>query len=324
MDTIQWGIIGCGNVTEVKSGPALQKASRSKLVAVMRRDADKAADYAARHNVPKWYTDAADLINDPAVNAVYIATPPAQHEMYALQVLAAGKPVYIEKPMALNAAACQRLSDAAAASGIKMVIAHYRRALPMFVKVKELIDAKAIGDIRTIQLDMLMSRDVPKIAQTKDNWRVDPTLSGGGYFHDLAPHQLDLLLHWFGRPEKMSGFGVNQSRQYAADDTVVGQMLFQGHVPFTGTWCFTVAKDATKEWCQISGTEGSIGFPFFGNHVVLKQNGIENTLPFDHPAHIQQPLIEQIVPYFLGEAENPCPPEEATSVMEMLDIFTKK
>ena len=83
---IRWGIIGCGDVTEVKSGPGLQKADGSQLVAVMRRDAEKARDYAKRHNVPRAYGDAQELIDDPEVDAVYVATPPGSHAEYAIRV----------------------------------------------------------------------------------------------------------------------------------------------------------------------------------------------------------------------------------------------
>lgn len=93
MKTVRWGIIGCGAVTEVKSGPAFAKVPGSALVAVMRRDAGKARDYAQRHNVPRWYDDAEKLIADPDVDAVYIATPPSSHREYALKAIAADKPV---------------------------------------------------------------------------------------------------------------------------------------------------------------------------------------------------------------------------------------
>ncbi len=106
MQQVRWGIIGCGNVTEFKSGPAFNKAEQSTLVAVMRRDAAKAEDYAKRHQVPRWYSDAQQLINDPEVDAVYIATPPDSHKDYALLVAAAGKICCVEKPMALNTAEC--------------------------------------------------------------------------------------------------------------------------------------------------------------------------------------------------------------------------
>src|SRR5438045_5708661 len=106
--TVRWGIIGCGKVTEVKSGPAFQKAEGSALVAVMRRNGALAADYARRHGVPRWYDDAAALIADPEVDAVYIGTPPGAHESLALAVCAAGKPAYVEKPMARTLSECTR------------------------------------------------------------------------------------------------------------------------------------------------------------------------------------------------------------------------
>ncbi|HET7898336.1 MAG TPA: Gfo/Idh/MocA family oxidoreductase, partial [Flavisolibacter sp.] len=124
---IRWGIIGCGDVTEVKSGPAFSKVPNSELVAVMRRDAAKAEDYARRHKVGKWYSDATALINDPDVNAIYVATPPLQHEDYTIQALKAGKPVYVEKPMAIDAAAAKRMVQAANETGTKLSVAHYRR-----------------------------------------------------------------------------------------------------------------------------------------------------------------------------------------------------
>ena len=111
-NTIRWGIIGCGDVCEVKSGPGFQKAANSALVAVMRRDGGKAADYAKRHGVPRWYDDAEALIGDPEVDAVYVATPPGSHLEYALRVAAAGKPCYVEKPMARTHAECRRMIGA--------------------------------------------------------------------------------------------------------------------------------------------------------------------------------------------------------------------
>src|SRR5450755_1797430 len=132
MQKVNWGIIGCGDVTEVKSGPAFNKVKNSALVAVMRRDAEKAKDYAQRHHVPKWYDDASNLINDPDVNAIYIATPPSSHEEYTLAAIAAGKPVYVEKPMSVNFASAIKMMNAANEKNTKLVIAHYRHEQPYF------------------------------------------------------------------------------------------------------------------------------------------------------------------------------------------------
>src|SRR6185503_6177623 len=125
MEKIKWGIIGCGDVTEVKSGPAFNKVANSELVAVMRRDAEKAKDYANRHKVPKWYSDADKLINDPEINAIYIATPPSSHEEYTLAAIQAGKQVYVEKPMTVTASSALKMAKAAEENNIKLVVAHY-------------------------------------------------------------------------------------------------------------------------------------------------------------------------------------------------------
>ena len=211
MKKINWGIIGCGDVTELKSGPAFNKVSDSALVAVMRRDAAKAEDYALRHNVPRWYNDAGKLINDPEVNAVYIATPPSLHEAYTIASINAGKPVYVEKPMANNYAAAHNMAEAAAAKNIKLVVAHYRREQPRFKKVKQLIHHKVIGDILLARLELYkppLTKE--ELADTRNAWRVDPAIAGGGLFHDLAPHQLDFMYYFFGAVKKANGIATNQ------------------------------------------------------------------------------------------------------------------
>ena len=322
MNEIKWGIIGCGDVTEVKSGPAFNKVPNSSLVAVMRRDAVKAADYARRHGVPKWYSDATELINDPEVNAIYIATPPLQHEAYTIEALAAGKPVYVEKPMALNAAAAQRMVNAANNYGVKLSVAHYRREQPLFLKVKSLIDKQVIGDIRFVDLRMLQPQKSKVIAKTAYNWRMDPNIGGGGLFHDLAPHQLDLMLYFFGEINSFSGIALNQSKQQPVDDLVTGRILFENGVVFNGTWCFTVAEGQQMDVCDIYGSKGKISFPMFGHQVKLTRNGVEEQFDFLPLAHVEQPMIEKVVAYFLNKSKNPCSGEEALKTMELLDGFT--
>lgn len=264
MKKINWGIIGCGDVTEVKSGPAFNKVANSSLVAVMRRNAAKAADYAKRHNVSRWYTNADELIADPQVNAIYIATPPDSHEVYTIAALNAGKPVYVEKPMALNYAAAKNISRAAADKNIPLVVAHYRREQPLFKKVKALIKEKIIGDCLLARLEFSAPPLTPQqLATTHYDWRVNPTISGGGLFHDLAPHQLDLMRYFFGEVITASGMATSQSSSYNADDLVMGNILFEGNIGFTGYWSFNTAIPA--DHCEIIGTKGSISFSIFSN-----------------------------------------------------------
>jgi predicted dehydrogenase len=321
MSDINWGIIGCGDVTEKKSGPAFNKIPGSKLIAVMRRDAEKAADYARRHNVGQWYSDAAELMQNKEINAIYIATPPLQHMPYAVEALEKGFNVYVEKPVTRNAAEARQIAEAVKKTGGKLTVAHYRRAVPMFLYVKDLIDKQTIGDIRTVQIRMWQYSRPALVTETKHQWRVDPELSGGGYFHDLAPHQLDLMLYYFGEPDKYQGYSLNQSGLTKADDHVGGQIIFKNKVVVNGSWCFNVAKAEAIDLCEIVGTKGKISFPFFGTTVNWYNEDEEQTVTFEHPQHIQQPMITKIVSYFKGEGPNPCSIDEAIVLMDIMDAF---
>jgi predicted dehydrogenase len=326
MDKIRWGMIGCGDVTEVKSGPAFNKVNDSSLVAVMRRDAEKAKDYAQRHGVPKWYNDAQQLINDDEVNAIYIATPPAFHEEYAIASINAEKPVYIEKPMALNYASANMIAKVAEEKNVKVSVAHYRRGQPLFNKIKQLLSEKVIGDVRFAKLEFYKKSlnkealQIPKVA-----WRVNPEIAGGGLFHDIAPHQIDLIYWFFGAVEKAFGYSANQAGLYEADDIVSGNILFQSGVIFNGLWCFNVAEKNVKDFCEIQGSEGLMRFPIFEHKKIeIIKNGRTEEILFEPLQHVQQPLIQKVVNYFLGKGPNPTPAGEGAIVMWLLDEFTKK
>jgi predicted dehydrogenase len=320
-ETISWGIIGCGDVTEKKSGPAFNKVSNSKLIAVMRRNADKAADYARRHNVPLWYNDANAMINNPAINAIYIATPPKFHEEYAIQALQAGKFVYVEKPVTVSTASCKRMMEVAAETNGRLVVAHYRRAVPMFLAIKKLIDENKIGKVKLIQLKMFQPHQSSIIATTEEFWRVDPAIAGGGLFFDLAPHQLDIITFIFGNYIQCAGMSLNQAKYYEAEDAVTGYLRLPNNVMFTGTWNFTMPETIKEDDCTIIGEEGSLSFPFFGNQFVIDNKEGKQAISFEHPEHIQQPMIDKAVQYFLGNQSNPCSLEEALVSLEIMEKF---
>jgi len=321
--TINWGIIGCGDVTEVKSGPAFNKVPNSNLVAVMRRNAEKAKDYAQRHGVERWYSNADDLINDREVNAVYVATPPLNHEDYAIKSMKAGKPVYIEKPMAINACAAERIEQTAKETGIKISVAHYRRQQQLFLKIKELLQQNAIGDVRLVDLKMLQPHQSNIIANTETNWRIDPSISGGGLFYDLAPHQLDLMLYFFGNAQKVTGISLNCSGIYNADDTTGGQILFENKIIFNGAWCFTSYERIDR--CEIIGTEGKISFSVFDHHpLIFEKDNKQTSIAFDKLQHVQQPMIQKVVEYFLDQSPNPCSAADGVKVMKMMDSLVNK
>ena len=319
--SINWGIIGCGDVNETKSGPAFGNVPDSKLVAVMRRNGAKAKDFAERHQVPDWYDNADGLIANPDINAIYIATPPKYHEEYALQAIAAGKNVYVEKPMSTTVAACERMAAAAETKGVKLVVAHYRRQLPLYVGVKKLLDEGTIGAIRYVRLTILQPIKPTLIAHSETFWRVDPSLSGGGLFYDLAPHQLDLVCHFFGNPKQYHGFARNQAGGYAAEDIVTGVMLLENDVFFNGIWCFSVADGLQNDLFEIEGAKGRISFHLYGDKVTLYKDGKDELIGFNHPKYLQQPMIEKVVKYFLGKADNPCSAADAIESMRIMESF---
>lgn len=324
MKDIKWGIIGCGDVTEIKSGPAFNNVENSSLVAVMRRDAAKAKDYARRHQVASWYNLADDLINDDNVNAIYIATPPLQHEAYCLSAIKSGKPVYVEKPMAIDYKAAQNMAEAAENAGVKLTVAHYRRQWPLFQKLKELVDCKSIGDIYLVNLTLHKPEQTnTELAEPKTAWRVDAAISGGGLFHDLAPHQLDILYWIFGNAKKIQGVSASNDSRYPVDDLVCGHILFENNTIFTGTWCFTAAENIDS--CEFIGTEGKIRFSFFNNFSIeIISRNENNTYEFQPLAHVQQPMIAATVKYLRGEGSNPCTGKEGAEIMRWIEQITAK
>lgn len=296
MEQIRWGIIGCGAVTEVKSGPGFQKAEGSSLVAVMRRDRAKAEDYARRHGVPRAYDDADALICDPDVDAVYIATPPSSHLDLALRVAAAGKPCLVEKPMAMTHGECARMNEAFRAAGVPLYVAYYRRALPRFLEVRRQLEAGAIGPVTDVHIRI--SEPLAK-GEAASGWRFDPAVAGAGLFYDLASHCLDLVDFLLGPIDAAAGIALNTGGTYAAEDVTAGAFRFARGAAGTGAWNFNA--DRTEDWMVFTGPIGQLHTPVFTDGDVVITRGTEReVLPLRNPPHVHQPLIQTIVDELRG------------------------
>jgi predicted dehydrogenase len=298
MGIVRWGIIGCGDVTEVKSGPGFQKARGSKLAAVMRRDGAKAADYAKRHGVPKWYDDAEKLIHDNDVDAIYVATPPSMHETYALMACRAGKPCYVEKPMARNESAARRMADAFAAAQVPLFVAFYRRALPRFVRARQIIQSGALGEIRHASYtyaDAQMSRRVDP-----PPWRLIAEHSGGGLFVDMGSHAIDLLDFFLGPLSEVASVARNVKGQYDVEDSV--EMSFGAPGEVTGKASFNFSAETSADEFKFTGDRGVISFSCRtdGPLLIDRPNGASETIETDTAQHVQQPLIQAIVDVLSG------------------------
>jgi predicted dehydrogenase len=317
MNTIRWGIIGVGNVTEVKSGPGFQQADHSALVAVMRRNGDLARDYAERHGVPRWYDDADALIRDPEVDAVYIATPPYAHRDYTLRCAAAGKPVYVEKPMATTYDECREMIEACAAAGVPLYVAYYRRALPRFLKIKALVDSGAIGEVQAVTVTL---REPPPAGLDPNHlpWRVVPELSGGGLLLDLGSHMLDFLDFILGPIREVNGYASSQAGLYPAEDIVTGAFMFESGVHGAGTWSF--ASFEKVDLTEIVGSKGKIAYSTFGVDAVrlITADGVTE-FAIENPPHVQQPLIQTVVDDLLGTGTCPSTGESGARASWVMD-----
>ena len=299
---IKWGIIGCGNVTELKSGPAFNKIEDSKLVAVMRRNAALAQDYARRHNVPKFYSDVSELMNDSEVNAVYIATPPDSHALYAIEAMKAGKPVYVEKPMARNYAECMEMIRVSEETGMPLHVAYYRRTLPAFLKVKELVDNGIVGKMLTVNIILYKSFGERDKFPDKQSWHVNPEIAGAGHFYDLASHQFDFLDFVFGPVTKVNGIAGNIAGYYKAEDTVSAAFSFDSGVVGSGSWCFVVDEKSEEDSIEIHGTTGKIKFSCFGlGNVKLTTKEGTQEFSFTNPENISFLLVQQLVGALQGK-----------------------
>ena len=324
MKTIRWGIIGCGDVTEVKSGPGFRKAAGSELLAVMRRNGALAADYARRHGVARWHDDAEAIIRAPDIDAVYVATTPATHRDYVLRCAAAGKPVLVEKPMAMDHAECADMIAACRAGGVPLWVAYYRRALPRFLAVRDLVQSGAIGTVR-----MVVSRQFqplkPPAAMNPGSppWRVDAAESGGGLLVDMASHTLDFLDLLFGTIEMVRAFAGNQAGAYAPEDTVVASYRFASGVRGSGTWCY--AADREEEYNEIVGSGGRIRYSTVRPVPIRVLRGDEvEEIPVDDPPHVHQPLIETIVAELDGRGRCPSTGETAARTTRVMDEILRE
>lgn len=325
MKQINWGFIGCGEVTERKSGPAFNLVEGSRVVAVMSRSSEKASSYAQRHNIPRWHTDAQSLINDPEVNAVYIATPPSSHATYAIMAMKAGKPVYVEKPLAASYLDCQRVMRISRETGVPCFVAYYRRKLPYFDKVQELLQEGAIGKVVNVQIRFSVPPRDLDYNSTNLPWRVQRDIAGGGYFYDLAPHQLDLLQEFFGPIVHVSGFSANRGGLYQTEDTVSASFAFQDGMPGSGSWCFVGHESARTDQIELIGEKGRICFSVFTySPIVLQTSQGKKEITIPNPPHVQLPMIEEVVRHLQGNGTCTADCISATSVNWVLDRILGK
>ena len=324
MKLISWGFIGCGEVAELKSGPAFNDVTGSHVEAVMSRTEARARSYAERHGVNKWYTDAQKLIDDPNVNAIYVATPPSSHATFAIMAMRAGKPVYVEKPLASNYEDCARINRISEDTGVPCFVAYYRRYLPYFQRVKEIINSSQIGQVAYVQV-RFTTPPRPEDYQENKPWRLIPDIAGGGYFYDLAAHQLDLLQDLFGVIVRAHGYKTNRAHLYDAEDTVSASFSFENGLVGSGSWCFVGHESAREDRIEVVGDKGMVSFSVFSYEPIrLVTSEGEQFIEVENPDYVQLPLIKSVIEDLQGFGMCRCTSVSATPVNWVMDRILGK
>ena len=320
---IRWGMIGTGDVTERKSAPSFNKVEDSQLVAVGNRTPEKAEDYARRHHISTWHRDPLEVIRDSNVDAVYIATPPGSHLDYALETIRAGKPVYIEKPMARTWEECRRINEAGLAAGVPVFVAYYRRSLDYFLKVKELLDSRILGKLLRINMQQHFPAREEDFHPEKLPWRVLPEVSGGGYFHDMGCHALDIVFYLFGDPLKVSGQVCNVGGLYVPEDTLSASLILPENLMVTGSWSFVSPPENQKDRIEVVGEHGLLEFSVFSFEPIRLSLGAgTESFTTQQPEHIQMPHIRSIVSHLQGSGTCPSTGETAAVTSRVMDVIT--
>ncbi|MCH5308454.1 MAG: Gfo/Idh/MocA family oxidoreductase [Prevotella sp.] len=326
MKILKWGFIGCGEVVETKSGPAFSDVEGSSVEAVMSRSAQKAHAYATEHGIKKWYTDAQSLIDDPDVNAIYVATPPSSHATYAIMAMKAGKPVYVEKPLAASYEDCARINRVSEQTGVPCFVAYYRRYLPYFQKVKDIVESGVIGKAVNVQVRFAVPpRELDYEHPESLPWRLQPEIAGGGYFYDLAPHQLDLLQDMFGVILEARGICNNRGGLYEAEDSVSACFRFENGLPGSGSWCFVAHESAREDCIEVIGDKGQVSFSVF-NYTPIQLHTSDGTqsITVPNPPYVQYPLIKTVIEHLQGISVCTCTSVSATPVNWVLDRILGK
>ncbi|MBA7580689.1 Oxidoreductase P35 [subsurface metagenome] len=317
---INWGMIGCGNVTEKKSAPSFNKIDHSFLLGVYNRTKNKAVSYAERHGVPKVFDTAEQLISDAGINAIYIATPPSSHPEYAIQAMQAGKPVYVEKPMAASYEDCLKMNEVSRETGVPVFVAYYRRSMDYFQKVRELLNGNAIGKPYLCHSRLFVPPREEDYRREDLPWRVVPGISGGGYFHDMGCHELDILLFLFGELKSVAGYAANFGRLYTPEDTVVASLEFEGGLLYNGSWCFIASESSACDEILVIGESGSLRFSCFGYTPieVITSDG-KTEYPVGPPEHVQYPMIRAVVEELQGKGRSPSHGDTAAMVNWLME-----
>ncbi|MGP6139561.1 Gfo/Idh/MocA family protein [Jeotgalibaca sp. A127] len=317
MNEVVWGMIGCGDVTEKKTGPGLYKAKGSRLKGVFSRTQARAEDWVNRHGHGTAYLTVEEMLADAEITAVYIATPPDSHYAYAMQAIAAGKAVLMEKPMAIHEYECQEIITAAEKAGVSVFVNFYRRGLPKIQMIKEKLDQGEIGKPLTVEIRHFQ-KPHPSDYENPLPWRLRPE-AGGGKALDTQVHVMDYLSYFFGHLTWMDGCAMNKGGLYTVEDTTVANFIFSQEIIGTAAWCYVAGYELDE--VTITGTAGKMVFSGTGvTDLVVNGEAID----LEEPEHVGLAFIQSVVDELNGKGNSPADLESAALVTRWFERLLSK
>lgn len=316
---ICWGLLGVSDATEIKSGPGLYKNPNSVLEGVYDQNKEKALRFAFRHGAAKAFESVEDMLADQYIDIVYIAAPADMRCALALQCLEAGKAVYIENPIALSYEQALAIDAKAKAEKLPAYAALYRRGLPKFMNIKNLLTSGQIGDIRMIRVTHWA-----KPTEGEKKGEAMPQFQGGDKFWRLGIETLDILEFYFGKMTDFTGQVFNQGGSDPTGDTITATFRHENGAVGTGSWCYAADKD--QEEVMIVGSKGNLRFSVFGKEaVILEKRGEFEMFNYRMPNHIAMPYQAGIVRELLDMGESNADWEQALDVIKWVDrLYYKK
>lgn len=311
---IRWGIIGAGNVAEFKSGPALMQAPGSTVVAVMRRDAAKARDFAQRHGVPRWYADVDALVADPEVDAVYIASPHHLHLAHVTRAAQAGKAILCEKPVGVSLAEAQAVVDVCREASVSLTVAYYRRHWPLVQEMRRLLADGAIGEVVQARVQ-LADQYVP---DPERSWLTEPEQAGGGALANAGSHWIDLVRYLLGDVDEVAAACSGHFGGFATEDTIGVQMRMASEALVSLN--VTLCSPASVNEFDIAGTNGRLfAGPLSDGRLMLQRGAREpEVLHFPRSAAAHMELVTEVVRCLSVGEPSPVPGEEAVAAWRIM------
>jgi predicted dehydrogenase len=286
---VGWGLVGCGDIARKRVAPALRDLDNCELVAVSRADAARAESFASEFGAKRWHADWHELLRDPEVEAVYVATPVHLHAEQAVAAAETGRHVLCEKPMALSVAECERMNAAAEANGVRLGVAYYRRFYPAVERLREILESGEIGVPVVAQVNAFERFD-PAPGHPR-SWLLDKQLSGGGPMFDFGCHRVEVLVNLFGDVAAVKGLASNVLFERVVEDTACALLRFERGTQ--GVISVTHAAREPRDTLEVFGSEGSVRVDVL-NEGRLRVRTVDGERVESHPPHanLHQPLID--------------------------------